>query len=255
MYFTISVSVVSAISTRAFSQLMFAHFIQKSIIHCHPYLIVIIPKSITGFPGQPVCHGCDNLKLVTAKRTERMRSPFSPKCFHKILFTLRSSDLSSIRLTHSRSRSRHYISPYESVRKYIPGNISVLPAQPVDATGREGRAEGGGAACRLLSWTRDGITDYSLSRPICQAARTTRSQALYCKIKWLARVVSRCIHTARHTPPIPDSPNVKYRSAPVRNMMCVLLALSSKNYVFFHIAHPRHRERSERSRRRLFGRY
>jgi len=56
-------------------------------------------------------------------------------------------DLLPIRLTHSRSRSRHYISPYESVRKYIPGNISVVPTRIVDATGvgESGRR----MACRL----------------------------------------------------------------------------------------------------------
>lgn len=96
------------------------------------------------------------------------------------------------------------------------------------------------AACRLLSWTRGGITDYSLSRPICQAARTTRSQALYCKIKWLACGARPGVHVAqpRRASPhraLPSAPGPAWNIAVRRSeTWCTYYwHFPSKNYVFF----------------------
>jgi len=103
--------------------------------------------------------------------------------------------------------------------------------------GREGEPPAG-----FYPWTRGGITDYSLSRPICQAARrTTRSQALYREIKWLdARAVARCVPCdtlipAPHLPPANSRPRrVKYRGdTAVGSVAYALLAHSSGNYIFF----------------------
>lgn len=49
-----------------------------------------------------------------------------------------------------------------------------------------------GVRAAFLSRIRTDVTDYSLSRPICQTVRRTRSQALYREIKWpVARVRDR----------------------------------------------------------------
>lgn len=100
--------------------------------------------------------------------------------------------------------------------------------------GGRGSDRGMDGGCRLQASIVD-TGRYNRLLPITSnmssLTRTTRSQALYCKIKWLARARGVPVHTLRIATPIP--PDVKYRGAPVGNMMCVLLALSSKNYVFF----------------------
>lgn len=140
----------------------------------------------------------------------------------------------------------------------MSGNISVaVQYTTVDARG-EGRREGERigkrrAACRLLAWTQGGITDYSLSRPICQAARTTRSQALYCKIKWLACGARRYMRTtsnyaallSAHLFPVHDS-GVKYRWCAGQNVHDVrIIGTFVEELCIFHIERSPNRMQSK----------
>lgn len=124
----------------------------------------------------------DNLKLIPEKGRKR-DVPLGR--FHKILFTLPPDLLSIRRGSHAFTFVRaanHYIFHTNRMEVHTGEIYRSLQRAPRRRNGREWDT----TAYSLLSWTQRGITDYSLSRPICQAARTTRSQALYCKIKWFA---------------------------------------------------------------------
>lgn len=177
-------------------------FIPTGALSTIIYIAPIVRIEVNNVAGQffepvRVVRAVDNLKLVPEKERKRR----SPGRFHKILFTLRS-DLSPIWLTHSCSRSRmdHYI--FRTNRTEVHAGKYIGRSSAYRRCSGDGWRVGRGiAACRLLSWTQGGITDYSLSRPICQAAWTTRSQALYCKIKWLAcgaRPSVYIVHRAAH---------------------------------------------------------